>query len=150
IARSVDSRVRVIRHERNHGAMATANEGYLAARGEFMMRIDSDDRLRPQFLERTMPLFAANPRLGFVYGDVATVDTEGRLTSDGGVVQRGGRALVGNEFFPLLMDNFLPAPSTLVRTSALSPLLPTPPGLSFVDWYVSTGIAETWDSAFVP
>jgi glycosyltransferase involved in cell wall biosynthesis len=150
IARIKDARVRVVRHDRNHGAMATANEGYLAVTGDFLVRIDSDDRLRPEFLQKTVPVLARNPRLGMVYGDVATVDEVGCVTAAGGVVNRHGLPETGNEFFPLLMDNYVPAPATLVRRAALEGVLPAPPGLSFVDWHVTTAIAERWDSQFVP
>jgi glycosyltransferase involved in cell wall biosynthesis len=150
IARVKDPRVRVVRHDRNHGAMATANEGYLGVRGDFLVRIDSDDRLRPQFLLKTVPLLAHNPGLGMVYGDVATVDETGRVTAAGGVVNRHGLPETGNEFFPLLMDNYVPAPATLVRRAALEGVLPAPAGLSFVDWHVTTAVAERWDSQYVP
>jgi glycosyltransferase involved in cell wall biosynthesis len=150
IARVTDPRVRVVRHDRNRGAMATANEGYLAATGDFLVRIDSDDRLRPQFLLKTVPVLAGNPRLGLVYGDVATVDEAGRVTAAGGVVNRHGVPETGNEFFPLLMDNYVPAPATLVRRVAIAGVLPAPAGLSFVDWHVTTAVAERWDSQYVP
>jgi len=150
IARIKDPRVRVVRHDRNHGAMATANEGYLAVAGDFLVRIDSDDRLRPEFLLKTVPVLSGNPRLGLVYGDVATVDEAGRVTTAGGVVNRHGLPETGNEFFPLLMDNYVPAPATLVRRAALAGVLPAPAGLSFVDWHVTTAVAEHWDSQFVP
>src|SRR5262245_34368431 len=63
LAKYRDSRVRVVRHERNQGAIATANEGYAAAAGEFVVRLDSDDRLRPDFLSKTVPILTARPEL---------------------------------------------------------------------------------------
>jgi glycosyltransferase involved in cell wall biosynthesis len=149
IARLADSRVRVIRHAPNTGAIATANEGYGLARGEFIARLDSDDRLRPQFVERTVSALLANPRLGLAYGDIVTIDAAGSATSSEGMVQRSGPA-VGNEFFALLLENFIPAPSTMVRREALQPLLPIPLHYRFLDWYITTGITEKWDSCFVP
>ena len=50
IERFSDPRLRVVRHAKNTGAIATANEGYAASTGEFVVRVDSDDRLRPEFL----------------------------------------------------------------------------------------------------
>jgi glycosyltransferase involved in cell wall biosynthesis len=149
IATFTDPRVRVIRHERNTGAIATANEGYGMARGEFVARLDSDDRLRPQFVERTVSALLTNPRLGLAYGDVVTIDEAGSVSSPGGVVRRSGPN-VGNEFFPLLLDNYIPAPATMVRREALQALLPIPSHYRFLDWYVTTGITERWDSCFVP
>jgi glycosyltransferase involved in cell wall biosynthesis len=144
-----DPRLRVIRHDRNRGAIATANEGYLAVTGEFVVRVDSDDRLRPDFLRKTVPLLGQHRDLGLVYGDIATIDEHGSVTCPGGLVERGGRPLHGNEFLPLLLENYIPAPSTMVRRQALSPLLPIPTDLRFLDWYLTTGVAEQWNSAFI-
>lgn len=145
-----DPRLRLIRHARNLGATATADEGYRLCRGDLVARIDSDDRVRPTFLSSAVPLFEAREQVGLVYGDIAMIDPAGACLSPRENVQREGRPLVGNELFPLLLRNFVPAPATLVRRTALAPLLPLPPWLKFVDWYVSTGIAERWDLAFVP
>lgn len=144
-----DSRIRVIHHTRNAGAIPTANEGYAAMRGKYVIRIDSDDRLRPHFLERTVPLLDSNPRIGFVYGDIATMDLNGAVTCEGRMVRRKDRVPLGDEFVPLLLNNFVPAPTTLIRREALLPLLPVPSDLSFLDWYITTGIAESWLTYFV-
>jgi glycosyltransferase involved in cell wall biosynthesis len=149
IARLTDPRLRVIRHARNQGAIATANEGYGTVHGEFVVRVDSDDRLRPEFLRKTVPVLVQHPELGLVYGDIATIDPQGSVTSSGRLVERHGRPARGNEFLPLLLENYIPAPSTMVRRKALAPLLPIPAGLRFLDWYVTTGITEQWDSEFV-
>jgi glycosyltransferase involved in cell wall biosynthesis len=149
IASFVDPRIRFVRHTQNVGAIATANEGYAATRGKYLIRIDSDDRLRPQFLERTVPILESNPKVGFVYGDIATMDLNSRLTCEGKMVQRNGRPTFGDEFFPLLMNNFVPAPTTLIRREALLPVLPVPPQLSFLDWYITTAIAENWLMYFI-
>ena len=144
-----DPRVRLIRHTVNHGAIATANEGYTTVNGWALVRLDSDDRLRPDFLELTVPRLLADESAGLVYGDIATIDQNGVVTSDGGLVERNGRPEIGDEFFPLLLQNFVPAPGTLVRRSALLPLLPIPSEYRFLDWYLTTGIAETWRTIFV-
>jgi glycosyltransferase involved in cell wall biosynthesis len=145
-----DPRLRFIAHETNRGSSATANEGYAACTGQYLLRIDSDDRLRPEFLERAVPLLEQNPRVGLVYGDIATMDAHGEITCDGNMVRRDDRPLIGDEFLPLLLNNFIPAPTTLVRREALLPLLPIPADYHFLDWYLSTGIAEQWHTAFVP
>ena len=149
IERFNDPRLRVVRHTRNTGAIATANEGYAASTGEFVVRVDSDDRLRPEFLQLTVPALAAAPSVGLVYGDIATIDDRGAITGEGGMVRREQRAALGDEFFPLLFENFIPAPSTLVRRSALEPLLPIPSHFRFLDWYLTTGIAEAWDTLYI-
>lgn len=149
IARFQDARLRFVRNARNKGAIATANDGYQSVSGDAIVRVDSDDRLRPDFLARTMPRLEEDPARGLVYGDIAMFDAHGRITCEGGMVRRGVRPPAGNEFFPLLLENFIPAPATLVRRDALLPLLPIPADFRFLDWYLTTGITERWDSYYV-
>jgi glycosyltransferase involved in cell wall biosynthesis len=149
IARFKDARLRVIRHERNQGAIATANEGYASVTGTFVVRVDSDDRLRPGFLTRSVPILERHADVGLVYGDIATIDQAGHITSPGGLVQRHGQPAMGNEFFGLLLENYIPAPSTMMRRDALAALLPIPRDLRFLDWYLTTGITEQWNSAYI-
>jgi glycosyltransferase involved in cell wall biosynthesis len=140
-------KMRVVRHPTNTGANATANEGYSACRGKYLIRLDSDDSFRPNLLEELVPLLEQNPEAGLAYGDVALMDEKDRITSSSGNVKRGGRPAVGDEFFELCTENFICAPATLVRRKALEPLLPIPSQYSFLDWYVTTGIAHEWKTA---
>ena len=149
IERIKDSRIEFRQHADNKGAIATANEGYLSVTGDFVVRVDSDDRLRPDFLEQTLPRLLESPSRGLVYGDIATVDQAGRVTRPGGLIRRDGRPASGDEFFPLLLENFIPAPATMMRREALLPLLPIPTRFRFLDWYLTTGIAQTWDCCYV-
>jgi glycosyltransferase involved in cell wall biosynthesis len=43
-------RLRIILHETNRGCVETANEGFSLAQGEFIARLDGDDRYRAHFL----------------------------------------------------------------------------------------------------
>lgn len=146
-----DPRVRLIAHERNAGVIATANEGYAAARGKYVARIDGDDRYRPDFLDRVIPMFERHPAVGVVYGDIAMVDPQGRLSATEGCVrgQRQGRPAVGNELIPLLHHNYLPAPGTIGRRAVWQELLPIPNSLHYLDYYLTTQAAHGWDFAFV-
>src|SRR5580658_9356881 len=47
---SNDPRLRTILHEHNEGHVRTFNDGVASARGEFIARIDCDDRYRPDLL----------------------------------------------------------------------------------------------------
>lgn len=63
-----DSRISVIRHERNAGHVQTFNTGFAAATGEFIVRLDADDLLTPGSLARAVALFDWYPSVGLVYG----------------------------------------------------------------------------------
>jgi len=63
-----DRRVTVLRHEQNSGPIIAFNNGYAAAKGEFIVRLDADDMLTPGSLARAVALFDAFPSVGLVYG----------------------------------------------------------------------------------
>jgi hypothetical protein len=63
-----DSRVAVLRHQKNTHHVIAFNDGYAAATGEFIVRLDADDMLTPGSLARSVALFDAFPSVGLVYG----------------------------------------------------------------------------------
>jgi len=113
--------------------------------------LDGDDSYRPDFLNSVIPIFEENPNVGVVYGDIAMVDSLGRISSPNGCVanQRKGRPPIGNELIPLLLGNYLPAPTTIGRTKIWQSLLPIPLSLHYLDYYMTTQAAHVCDFAFV-
>lgn len=51
----------------NVGPSVARNRGAAMTRGEFVLFLDADDYLSPEYLIKTVPILAANPRLSFVY-----------------------------------------------------------------------------------
>src|SRR6266446_438755 len=97
-----DPRMRVIRHPKNLGHVATVNEGLSEARGAFIARIDPDDRYRPSFLNITLEKFREFPEVGLVYGDAALIDEHGHTNAERCDRVHSGRDFKGNEFLLLL------------------------------------------------
>jgi len=139
---AADPRVRVISHATNLGHVGTINEGLMTARGEYIARIDPDDRYRPGFLSHVMEKFQAFPEVGLVYGDVAIIDDGGQITVERCDREHGERDFKGNELVRLLERNFICAPSVIARRAAWLNALPVPDGLAFNDWYFTLMMAR--------
>lgn len=60
--------IHVIRQQ-NKGLAAARNAGICASRGEYILPLDADNRIRPAYIERGTPILDANPKVGIVYGD---------------------------------------------------------------------------------
>jgi glycosyltransferase involved in cell wall biosynthesis len=144
-----DPRIRVITHPTNLGHARTMNEGLRAARGEFIARIDPDDRYRPGFLTVAMRKFQAFPEVGLVYGDVALIDERGQVTVRRCDREHGGRDFKGNELVRLLERNFICAPSVIARRSAWLEAAPVPEHLAFNDWYFTVMMARAHEFCYV-
>jgi glycosyltransferase involved in cell wall biosynthesis len=60
--------IKVIRQE-NKGLAAARNVGIRASKGEYILPLDADNRLRPSYITRGVEILDANPEIGVVYGD---------------------------------------------------------------------------------
>lgn len=144
-----DARLTYIRHTHNQGHVATFNEGLLRARGKFVARIDSDDRHRPYFLERVLPIFEKHLNVGLVYGVAALMDERGAIQYSRTDARHGGRDFCGDEYLALLEENFIPSPTVIARREAWAQALPIPDDLGFSDWYLTLRVARLYPLYFV-
>lgn len=71
LARRSDSRLRVLPIE-NGGIEVASNWGFTAACGRFIVRVDADDALAPDYLACMAPFLEQN--FGFCYSDYAIID----------------------------------------------------------------------------
>jgi len=149
LKRFADPRLKVLVHSVNQGHVATINEGLAAARGEFIARIDPDDRYRPYFLAVTLDKFRSFPDVGLVYGDAAVIDESGVERARRSDRIHGGRDFRGNEFLSLLEENFICSPTAIARREAWLKALPVPEGLAFHDWYFTLLMAREHDFYYV-
>ena len=68
IADQPDRRIHL--HEQaNQGLAMARNNGIRAARGRFILPLDADDLLAPEFLARTVPILETTPSVAIVYTD---------------------------------------------------------------------------------
>ena len=70
------SEVRVIRTE-NRGCPAARNYGFKQSSGEYLVFLDSDDRLTPGALEAHMRVFSDHPNAALSFGAVRLIDEHG-------------------------------------------------------------------------
>lgn len=113
---TADPRVRVIRHTRNTGHIATYNDGLGAAQGDYVVLLSADDLLTPGSLERATALLEAHPGVGFVYGHaIRFSDSPPRArTEPSAWVIWSGRDWLSKRF--ALARNCIYSPEVVMRT----------------------------------
>lgn len=149
LARYSDARIRVVRHAENQGHALTVMEGLRAVTGEYVARIDPDDRYYPWFLTTTLPIFEQHPDVAMVYGDVDLIDEDGSVTSRNTDTVHGGQDFHGNEYAALLQKNFICAPSVIARRQVWLDALPVPEHLAFNDWWFTLMMARAHNVYFI-
>ena len=74
-----DSRIRVLRNERNLGQIPSLNRGLREAHGEYVARLDHDDVCLPRRLQAQVEMLDASPQVALSATWVDIVETNGRL-----------------------------------------------------------------------
>lgn len=106
-------RIRYIRKE-NGGACSARNLGIRSSDGAYVACLDCDDLWLPEKLERSLNALAARPEAAFVFSACYEVDAAGSTL--GTIWPRFERE---NPYRSLLTENFIPAPTVVMRRSCI-------------------------------
>jgi glycosyltransferase involved in cell wall biosynthesis len=149
-----DARLSYVRLEQNVGWLGNFNACLGRVDAEFALVLGDDDQLLPTFLEETVAVLDAQPRVGLVHTAFDLVDAEGaRLL--GGVNWTDGlvedTVETGDEFIRESMrwSCRVCASTVLLRTAALPQLRFDPIDLPAADFGLWLRIALNWDVAFL-
>ncbi|WP_197428729.1 glycosyltransferase family 2 protein [Phnomibacter ginsenosidimutans] len=77
-AATTDSRIRVIHKPHNEGLAAARNTGISHANGMFILPLDADDLIHPEYLQKSLAVFYNNSAVKVVYTDVWTFGDQSR------------------------------------------------------------------------
>jgi glycosyltransferase involved in cell wall biosynthesis len=58
----------------NQGLARARNKGISKARGRYILPLDSDNKIRPEYLTKSIEILDKSPEIGVVYGDVQLFD----------------------------------------------------------------------------
>lgn len=65
-------------YQKNAGLVSAVNRGLALARGEYIQRLDDDDRLLPEKIARSVEVFQARPAVGLVATGYYHIDATGK------------------------------------------------------------------------
>lgn len=126
MAQYKDERIRYIRHPQNIGKSNNMRSGFEAARGEYFIKFDDDDRLTPEFLAKTSGILDKHPEVDFVGTDHWVIDINNNRDESATEInsQRWGRTalnegVVENLLEVIFVRQSLQIGATLFRRSTL-------------------------------
>ncbi|MDA9409630.1 glycosyltransferase [Bradyrhizobium sp. CCBAU 45384] len=145
-----EPRLRLMRNDAS-GVSAARNLGARNARGDWLLFLDADDRLRPDAVKTLLATARTAPQAVLVYGDYNTIDSagrtigrrdllKGRLKPSGNVLERlaGGNFIVNGGIMLIRADAF--------RTSGGFDV-----SLRYCeDWHCWCRLAATGEFAYAP
>ena len=136
IAEVTDPRIRLFRHARNRGVVATFEDALRAATGNILFLCDDDDLWAPTKASRFLELFHTRPEVEIVTSRVRMIDEQDRPLPDSHI-NREGRFLPG--FWRNIYKNHYQGSAMAVRASLLGRVLPFPARKGFLhDAWIGT------------
>lgn len=145
-----DDRVRYIQHEQNRGVAGSINHAFSLAQGQYICRFDGDDVWYPWLLEETIPFLDSHPEVGMIYGDIAMINSKGKLTQERCMVEDLSGLDRKSLLKKLLLDYVIPAPAIVARREAWQTALPLADDLIFCDFDLSLNLLSHWKLAHTP
>ena len=145
-----DPRLRLMTNDAT-GVSAARNLGAQRARGDWLIFLDADDRLRPGAVTTLLSAAEAAPRAVLAYGDYNTIDSAGRSIGRRDLL-KGRRKPSGNVLERLAGGNFIVNGGImLVRADAFRASGGFDVSLRYCeDWHCWCRLAALGDFAFVP
>jgi len=145
-----DPRLRLMRNE-GSGVSAARNLGVGNARGDWLVFLDADDRLRPGAIATLLAAAEIAPRAVLVYGDYNTIDSAGRTIGRRDLLKRRQKPS-GNVLERLASGNFIVNGGImLVRADAFRAIGGFDVSLRYCeDWHCWCRLAAAGEFAYVP
>jgi len=142
LRRYVDAGFEIVRFRENVGAAAAISHAFTLVRGEFVARIDYDDRYHQNFLIDSVNALQQHPDAAFVCAAVRMINSEGIPGAIAGPADYGEEPGCCDRFASMLRHHFVTAPTILGRTSHWRRAIPIPVGMNFCDWHMNLTMAE--------
>jgi glycosyltransferase involved in cell wall biosynthesis len=131
VACSFGERIRLLTRE-NAGVSAARNTGIEHARGEYIVLLDSDDRMLPDCVQARIDLLTRTPDAAICIGSFYTTDPDGRQTGTGAI----GAEPPGDHLRHAVRQNWGPTCGAIIRKDAMKRCGPFDPLLR---------VCEDWD-----
>lgn len=138
---------RIVYHsEANAGLGAARNKAIELSQGEFIALVDHDDLWHPEKLERQLKLVTGRPEVGVVYSETGVLVSNDHTNAPS--LRR--TCYRGRVLMPLVLGNFIPCSSIVIRRSAIDAVGRFNPAFIQVEEYdLMIRLAERYEFDYV-
>lgn len=127
-----DPRVRYVRHVQNRGLVAVLNEGLDTATGTYIARMDADDVMHRDRLEKQVRFMEAHPAIAAVASFVELINADGEVTGPWDTDRETPDEVSIRAMLP--RTNCIAHPSVTIRRSLLGDMRYAPDQHGAEDW----------------
>jgi glycosyltransferase involved in cell wall biosynthesis len=132
VQRFTDSRVRLVRNDRNCGVIRSFERALQMASGEIMFLSDQDDVWREDKVQKTLEAFSADPRVTLVVSAVQLMDVGGKHVPD---TDRNRARFRGGVVATIMKNNYQGC-AMAFRRAVIDAALPFPAGIPMHDSWI--------------
>ena len=143
-----DSRIKLFQHEGgvNKGLCKTVQLGIEKAQSEWLVFLESDDLITPDYLEEKVKVIRENPDIEFIFNDIETFGERADVYDEYFDMQKKVIKKLGNPadyFYALGKNNFVPTFSVVMIKKAIMQEIEfsTKGGQPQLDWYLWRQVA---------
>jgi glycosyltransferase involved in cell wall biosynthesis len=111
-----------IKSKKNQGVCSTINKGYKESKGVYISSIATDDVMLPDKIQKQVAFFESLPdEVGMIYSDAFLIDDKSNELFGTFIPhhRKFDNVPSGNIFNDLLEGNFIPAMSTMIKSSII-------------------------------
>lgn len=79
IIKTFEDKIIYIKNEINKGVIYSRNKAIKCASGEYIMTLDADDTIEPDYVKKTVKILIENPKIGMVYSKAKFIGTKNKI-----------------------------------------------------------------------
>lgn len=137
-----------IKNSFSQGIAKVSNIILNKASGKYYQILDADDVILPHKIANQVPVIEESEKCAVVYSNISIINDEGEIINDDYLKRIGyDQDLMrsGNLFSDLLKFNFIPNPSTLIRTDFAKKIGGYDESIFIQDYYIYLSLSEHFD-----
>ena len=137
-----------IKNSFSHGIAKVSNIILNKAAGKYYQILDADDVILPDKIANQVPIIEGSEKCAVVYSNIGEINDEGEIINNDYLKRVGyDQNLMpsGNVFSNLLNFNFIPNPSTLIRTHSAKKIGGYDESIFIQDYYIYLSLSEHFD-----
>lgn len=149
-----DKDIKVILHEKNLGYTKTFNEGLALATGEYIIDFALDDKMKPDFVEKSVACFQnASVKTGVVFSNADYIDSQGQKIANHNEELFRKKMIrkvpFGDVFEWVLKRYFICTPTMVIKKEVFDRLGGYDEGLAYEDFDFWIRSSRHWEYAYV-